>query len=194
MYNHASREHTGLAGFLATGGLLGALVVSGVTYVSPTSSAQEPEKEGMGLMISRQAAAEDVGLPIYAGSKPHKDDSHDSPSARLGLWGGGAGFKLAVVKMDSSDSPEKVAAFYRKALAKYGPVLDCSSPSSAPSPAGDEDSSKVLTCGDDKPEAGGILLKAGTKQRQHLVSVQPAGPGSFYQLVAVTSWKPSGSN
>ena len=44
----------------------------------------------------------------------------------MGLWGGSSGFKLFVLKMESSDAPEKVAAFYRKALAKYGTVLDCS--------------------------------------------------------------------
>ena len=46
----------------------------------------------------------------------------------MGLWGGSSGFKMAMLKMDSTDSPEKIAAFYRKALAKYGKVLTCSGP------------------------------------------------------------------
>ena len=41
----------------------------------------------------------------------------------MGLWGGSTGFKLFVLKMETADAPEKVASFYRKALAKYGTVL-----------------------------------------------------------------------
>jgi hypothetical protein len=47
----------------------------------------------------------------------------------MGLWGSTFGFKLAVMKMESNDAPEKIAEFYKKALAKYGAVLNCSDPS-----------------------------------------------------------------
>lgn len=155
---------------------------------APTAFAQEPEKEGAGAIVSGQATAKDVGLPLYPGSKPHREDSGESPSARLGLWGGGSGFKLAVLKMESADAPEKVAAFYKKALAKYGKVLDCSNPSPAPSDANKKDSSSVLTCGDDKPEKGGVLFKSGTKEIQHIVAIQPNGKGSLFQLIALGAW------
>ena len=153
--------------------------------LSPSLAQQEPEKEGAGLVISGKASSSDVGLPLYPRSTPHKDDSNDSQSARLSLWGGGSGFKLAVVKMDSPDSPEKVAAFYKKALAKYGKVLDCTHPPAASDSGKD---SNALTCGDDKPDAGGLLFKAGTKEKQHLVSVKPNGSGSTYDLVALGNW------
>jgi hypothetical protein len=61
---------------------------------------------------------------------------------------------MNVVKMESPDSPDKVAAFYKKALAKYGEVLDCSNPPATDSER--KDSSNVLTCGDDKPDKGGL--------------------------------------
>jgi len=41
---------------------------------------------------------------------------------------------------------------------------------------------------DDKPEKGGMLFKAGTKERQHIVGIQPNGHGSFYQLVYLAAW------
>jgi len=44
----------------------------------------------------------------------------------MGIWGSSFGFKLAVMKMESNDAPEKIAEFYKKALAKYGTVLNCS--------------------------------------------------------------------
>ena len=155
-------------------------------FAIPALAQQEPEKEGAGIVFSGKASSQDVGLPFYPGSTPHKGDSDDSQAARLGLWGGGSGFKLAVVKMDSADSPEKVASFYKKALAKYGKVLDCSSPP-PPSDAKKKDSN-ALTCGDDRPDPGGMLFKAGTKEKQHLVSITPNGTGSTYDLVALGNW------
>lgn len=147
--------------------------------------AQEPEKDGAGVIISGKASAQDIGLPFYPGSTPHKDNSDDSRAARLGLWGGGSGFKLAVVKMDSSDSAEKVAAFYKKALAKYGKVLDCTHP---PAASDSDKNSNMPTCGDDKPDAGGLLFKSGRKESQHMVSIKPNGKGSCYDLVALGNW------
>ena len=194
MHKLVSLENRCCARLLAVCGIFLAFGWTGLHLISSPCSAQEPEKEGAGLIISGRASAEDVGLPIYAGSKPHKGNSNDSQAARLGLWGGGTGFKLAVVNMDSSDSPGKVTAFYRKALAKYGKVLDCSNPSPAPSNDEEEGSSITLTCGDDRPEKGVILLKSGTKEKQHIVSIQPSAGGSFYQLVAVGNWSTNNKN
>ena len=41
------------------------------------------------------------------------------------------------------------------------------------------------TCDDDKPEKGGMVFKAGTKEKQHVVAVQANGQGSLFQLVYV---------
>ena len=154
-------------------------------YASSAIAQQEPEKEGAGVIISGKASSSDLGLPFYPGSTPHKDDSNDSQAARLGLWGGGSGFKLAVVKMDTPDSPEKVAAFYKKALAKYGKVLDCTHPAAA---SESDKNSNALTCSDDKSDAGGMLFKSGTKEKQHIVSIRPNAKGSSYDLVALGNW------
>ena len=186
MNNYALVEDRSFARFSRVCGLLSALALSAVFFTSQPSSAQEPEKEGMGIIISSKASAENVGLPLYAGSKPHKDNSDDSAAARLGLWGGGSGFKLAVLKMQTTDSPEKVAAFYKSALAKYGKVLDCSNPPPDSAPSKNDD---VLTCGGDKPEKGSMLFKSGTKEKQHLVGIQANGQGTIYQLVALGNWK-----
>jgi hypothetical protein len=135
-----------------------------------------------GLVIKAQATAKEVGLPIYPGAKPSKEDGDGSAAANLGLWGSSFGFKLVVLKMASGDSPEKVSAFYQKELRKYGPVLNCSDPSKM-SDKDKSDSSKKLTCGDDKPDAGGLLFKAGSKEKQHIVSVKPNGSGCIFHMV-----------
>ena len=85
-----------------------------------------PETDA-GLIVSARATAKEVGLPIYPGSIPHKDQDQDNdiPAAKLGLWGTSFGFKLVVLKMESNDAPRKVGDYYQRALAKYGTVLDC---------------------------------------------------------------------
>jgi hypothetical protein len=137
-----------------------------------------------GLIVSARATAKEVGLPIYPGATPHKDaDKDDSSAANLGLWGNSFGFKLVVLKLESKDAPRKVAEYYQKVLAKYGPVLDCTN--TAPSQENNDEKSAKLTCGDDKPDKGGMLFKAGTKEKQHIVGVQPSGNGTIFQLLYV---------
>jgi hypothetical protein len=144
---------------------------------------QGPDTDA-GLIVSARATAKEAGLPIYPGSIPHKDpDKDDSPAAKLGLWGSSFGFKLVALKMESKDAPRKVADYYQKALAKYGPVLDCTN--AARTPEANDDKSNKLTCGDDKPDKGGLLFKAGTKEKQHIVGVQPNGSGTVFQLLYI---------
>jgi hypothetical protein len=89
---------------------------------------------------------------------------------------------MAVLKMESDDAPDKIAAFYRKALSKYGKVLNCSDPGAA---AQKDKSSNGLDCDSDHAEKGEIVLKSGTKEMQHIASVKANGSGSVYDLVFV---------
>ena len=102
------------------------LAVCGITLIVgcllPVFGLAHQEK-GAGVVLSSEASAKDVGLPVYPGSRRHKDKDDDSAGANLGLWGGGSGFKLVVLKMESDDSLEKVSDFYRKALAKYAATI-----------------------------------------------------------------------
>jgi hypothetical protein len=143
---------------------------------------QGPDTDA-GLIVSARATAKEVGLPIYPGSTQYKEQSKDdnSPAANLGLWGSSFGFRLVILKMESKDAPRKVADYYTKALAKYGTVLDCTN--NAGTQQGKDD--KKLTCGDDKPDAGGMLFKAGTAEKQHIVAVQPKGNGAEFKLLYV---------
>jgi hypothetical protein len=144
---------------------------------------QGPDTEA-GLIVSARATAKEVGLPIYPGATPHQDpDKDNSSAANLGLWGNSFGFKLVVLKMESQDAPRRVADYYQKVLAKYGSVLDCTNP--APAAENSDGKSAKLTCGDDKPDKGGMLFKAGTKEKQHIVGVQPNGSGTIFQLLYI---------
>jgi hypothetical protein len=143
------------------------------------------DQEGFGIVASKRAGAKDVGLPLYPGAREHSDKSDDSPAVKFGLWGGNSGFKLAVLKLESNDAPEKVAAFYRKALAKYGKVLDCRGSSKVTIQDDKGGSSNELGCEDEQPENGELVLKSGTKQDQHLVGIKTSGGLTLFQLVYV---------
>ena len=172
--------------------LLGAFCgVIGVMALMPAASAgagiveEHQDQSGAGVMVSKQATAKEVGLPVYPGAKPHKDEKDDSGAVQMGIWGSSFGFKLAVMKMESNDAPEKIAEFYKKALAKYGTVLNCSDGSQKASAKDKSGSSNKLECDDDKPEKGGLVFKAGTKEKQHVVAIQANGTGSLFQMVYV---------
>jgi hypothetical protein len=188
------------AGLRITSGrvvLIGAALCGVLSLAALGGAGQDKDKSGVnvtitnkdgsdaGLMFSAQATAKEAGLPLYPGARPHKDEKDDSSGAKLGLWGSSFGFKLVALKMESDDSKEKVAAFYQKALAKYGAVLNCSDSSKTESDKDKSDSSKKLTCGDDHPDPGGMLFKVGSKEKQHLVSVKPNGTGCTFNIVYI---------
>jgi hypothetical protein len=181
-----SRDGYSFFGQLQTAGIALLALLSLMAFPLGAQDKKESSgknQSGAGLMISAEATAKEVGLPIYPHSRPHKDEGEKSSAVQMGLWGSTFGFKLVVLKMESNDAPEKVAAFYQKALARYGTVLNCTNSSSLAEDKGKNKSAKGLDCEDDKPESGGQLFKAGTKERQHIVGVQPNGPGSIFQLV-----------
>ena len=157
--------------------LMAPMIVLAVSAVAARRAAAQDEK-GAGIVVSGEATASDVGLPIYPGAKPYKKTESDSEAGRASAWFGGFGLKIAGMQMQSSDSAQKVAEFYRKALGKYGKVLDCTDDATR-----QDDSGNAPACGDDKPDPGGMLFKAGTKKDQHLVAIDPHGSGSTFSLV-----------
>lgn len=165
-----------------------ALFMVAVTTTKPAKAGTIPaaqDKDGAGIVFSKQATSKEVGLPVYPGAKPRKDEKEDSPSVQMGIWGSTFGFKLAVMKMESNDAPDKIAEFYKKALAKYGTVLNCSDAPKNAGAKGTGGSSSKLECDDDKPEKNEQVFKAGTKEKQHIVGIQSNGQGSIFQLVYV---------
>jgi len=189
MLHSASRRHSWTK-------LTACVVACGMLFSASSLAAQEKQdketeggkgSKGTGIYFNAEASAKDVGLPIYPGARPHREKDGDSTSAKFGLWGSSFAFKLAVVKLESNDPPQKVAAFYKKALARYGTVLDCSVASSQSGDKDKNESSRKLTCEDDKPDPGKMAFKSGTKEKQHVVGIEPNGSGSLFQLVYVES-------
>ena len=140
-----------------------------------------------GLDIQASADAADIGLPAYPGSIKKTSSNGDPTGFSFGIWGDSFGVKVAVVSYRSVDSLDKVAAFYRDALAKYGPVLDCSHPQARPRAKGDDKSDKdePVTCDNETVDPGGRLYRVGTKHLQRAFKASPWHDGVTFELVRV---------
>lgn len=154
---------------------------------------------GVHFNVSKTVDVADIGLPVYTGATPRQssdsDDTDDDDNAHIWAMIGKAGMRVEVASFASTDTPQKVAAFYRQALGQYGPVFDCSAGSLADAGADDDDDQEgadgtdrgndQLSCHGDHSD--GIELKAGTEKDQHIVAIKPSadGKGSNFSLVYV---------
>ena len=101
--------------------------VATMSLVVGACGADQADSKGLSVQVqlTEEASVGDVGLPEYPGARPYKDPGESSSGANVGLRAGSFGFKVVALEFSSSDGPQKVAAFYREALAKYGDVLEC---------------------------------------------------------------------
>jgi hypothetical protein len=145
-----------------------------------------------------QTTAADLGLPVYPGAQVVTDNNKDK-SADIRMGFGAWQMRVKVVNYSTPDSEDKVSAFYKKALTRYGDVISCqdNAPVGAPTKT-----SEGLTC-DDKhggnlqvndngtsygyhSGAKGFELKAGSERHQHVVGFQSSAPGQTrFALVAL---------
>jgi hypothetical protein len=140
-----------------------------------------------GIHVSKGADAADTGLAVYPGARLKPEASeHGDKSANVSISGFGYGLKVVALQYESDDSPDKVIAFYKDQLKKYGSVLEC--PSSGHfnlnmKYSGDSGESRALAC--DGSRGTTTELKVGTEESQHIVAVSSEGKGSSFALVYV---------
>lgn len=142
-----------------------------------------------GIHVSKEADASDLGLVIYPGAHLKEQDSDGSDkSANVNISGFGLGIKVIALEYETNDAPAKVLSFYKDQLKKYGNVLEChtSGHFNMDMKMGShqsKDASNELSCEGD--HGSNIELKAGRKNDQHIVAVEPEGKGSSFSLVYV---------
>ena len=142
-----------------------------------------------------QTTAADLGLPVYPGATQVKGDGdHKSADVQLGF--GEWKLKVKVVSYQTPDSEDKVTAFYKKALGRYGNVITCQGNSPVGAPAM---TTEGLSCSDDEKHnnvhidqgdyhfgKGNLELKAGSKRHQHIVGFEnPKNSQTRFSLVAL---------
>src|ERR1700691_3225684 len=106
-----------------------------------------------------QTTAADLGLPVYPGADIVKDKNNDK-SADIHMGFGEWELRVKVVNYSSSDSQDKVVAFYKKALTRYGDVITCQDHAPVGTPTV---TSEGLTCADQ----GGANVKIDTGDHNH---------------------------
>ncbi|HKV79099.1 MAG TPA: hypothetical protein VJP02_13205 [Candidatus Sulfotelmatobacter sp.] len=138
-----------------------------------------------GIHVSKGVNPEDVGIAVYPGSTLKEEDNGENKSANVNLSSFGFGLKVVALEYESKDSPEKVVAFYKGQLTKYGDVLVCHTTRMNVNPGmrKQDDGSHQLTCEGDSGH--NIELKVGTKENQHIVAVEPSDSGTNFSLVYV---------
>jgi hypothetical protein len=142
-----------------------------------------------------QTTAADLGLPVYPGAVVVKGDKdHESADVHLGF--GEWELRVRVVSYQTPDAEDKVTAFYKKALGRYGDVITCKNKAAVGTPAV---TSEGLSCTDDNKNShvkvdtgnynfgtGNLELKAGSKRHQHVVGFEdPKGSQTRFALVAL---------
>lgn len=152
-----------------------------------------------------QTTAADLGLPVYPGAQIAPDSGNDK-SADVHMGFGEWELRVKVVNYSTADGQDKVAAFYKKALGRYGDVISCQDDAPVGTPA---KTSEGLTCSNEgkakvkvgdhgasygySSESSGFQLKAGSERHQHIVAFKSSAPGQTrFALVALDL--PAGSN
>jgi hypothetical protein len=143
-----------------------------------------------------QTSAVDLGLPAYPGAEIVKDkDNNKSADVHMGF--GEWQLRVRAVSYETADSQDKVVAFYKKALARYGDVITCQGNAPVGTPTV---TSEGLSCTDEGKHTqfkfnnkdngvdlnDKLNLKAGSKRHQHIVGFDETGKGrTRFALVAL---------
>src|SRR5208282_5488695 len=147
---------------------------------------------------TNQTTAADLGLPVYPGADIVKDKDNDK-SADIHMGFGEWELRVKVVNYSTADSQDKVTAFYRKALTRFGDVIACQNNAPVGTPT---TTSEGLTCSDNggpnvnvddhgksygwQSSHDGFQLRAGSKRHQHIVGFESSAPGhTQFALVAL---------
>jgi hypothetical protein len=145
---------------------------------------------GMSVKTNEAVVEDGVGLSVYPGAVlDKKSKGNDSGAADVNMSFGSFHLGVKALTYRTPDAPDKVMAFYRKDLARYGAVILCRGNHAVGSPDHTQDG---LSCTNDH---GGKInmdeektqneLKAGSKLHQHIVAIDNDGSGTKIGLVAL---------
>ncbi len=138
------------------------------------------------LHVGKDADAQKAGLPLYPGARPQRKENDDADAVNLALATESLGMQLIVAKYETNDPQEKVLAFYREKMKKYGKVLECHSTADKSGFHSDDDKkedSQPVKCEGDN--SGPVRqLKVGTEDNQHIVAIEdPSGKATTFVII-----------
>ncbi len=150
---------------------------------------------GMSVKTDDSAVTQATGLPVYPGAtvfKKNGKDDHDSGAADINMSFGSFQLRVKAVSYTTPDSPDQVLAFYKKNMIRFGTFIQCKDHKAVGTPTR---TSEGLDCSDNDEKTNHVYvsddtsdkseLKAGSKQHQHIVSIDADGTGTKFGLVAL---------
>jgi hypothetical protein len=180
---------------LATALIFGIVLVSGCRVESDKHGDSDDVKiatpfGGVRVKTNDAAVLEGIGLPAYPGAELVKKKDKSDGAADINLSFGKFQLRVKAVDYRSTDDPGMVAAFYRKALGRYGDVIQCQNSKPVGTPTR---TAEGLTCDNEKENhitvneqiSGKMELKAGSKLHQHVIAIDPDGSGTKFAMVAL---------
>jgi hypothetical protein len=148
---------------------------------------------GVSVKTDNATVLEAIGLPGYpsavAVKKDSGNDSNDSADVNMSF--GSFQLRVKAASYRTDDAPGKVEAFYRNGLKRFGTVIACRNNQPVGTPA---QTAEGLNCDNEKENHISVdasrgndklELKAGSKQHQHIVGLEPDGGGTKFELVAL---------
>lgn len=154
-----------------------------LVLMASAATAGDGKLFNMGLEGHDRTEATDVGLPVYAGATPFQENDDDKAAVTLGAWAGKFGLRVNAMKFHTTASTERVAAFYAKALGRYGEVLDCRDPANRIKPP--KDQADKLSCESSAPKPGEFEYRVGSARHFHVVSVKREGDGARFDMASI---------
>ena len=141
----------------------------------------------MKVKINNAVVVSDIGLAVYPGSTIVRKDK-DVGAVDLDLSFRDFHIRANGATYRTPDSPEKVKAYYRKELAHYGDVIECSGSQAVGTLSKTREG---LGCDDngfaasDTTKHPDLELRAGGKTHQHIVAVEKESEGTKFGLAAL---------
>jgi hypothetical protein len=145
---------------------------------------------GLHVRTNDESVLENIGLAAYPGATPVKKNK-DEDSADVDMHFGSFQLRVKAANYHTDDPLEKVEAFYRNDMKRYGDVITCQ----GHEPVGEPTKTMAgLTC-EDNPHRritvsendgkAALHLKAGSRNHQHIVGLEPDHGGTRFALVVL---------
>ena len=145
---------------------------------------------GMNVKTNDADVLASIGLPAYPGAVAVNKDDEKDRSADVDMSFGDFKLRVKVANFRTDDATDKVEAFYRDGLRRYGGAIACHNEQAVGTPAM---TAEGLTCSNthnqhvnvNDTSGHQLELKAGSERHQHIVTIDPDGGGTKFSLIAL---------
>ena len=175
---------------IVTGALLAAIGLGGCRVHADHGDKDVDIQTPLGSLSVHKGVSDPkaTGLSLYPGAQIKQDYDDRDGGANVDISSSFFGLKVVALKYQSNDSPDKVMSFYKKDMAKYGNVIDCTGGFTLTFHRHSQDSEVTCDNYEGSPHRYREALKVGSEYNQRIVAIRPSGSGSEFALVYVRAW------